>query len=419
MSARYGLGLAVLVFALALPCATRADSSPPPMRLALLNPDMLEAARAWAASGQPILAAAVQKLRGEADAALTAGPFTVTDKSFLPPSGDKHDYVSLSIYWWPDPNTPDGLPYVNRDGERNPEADKFDSPKLGRMSGAVETLALAYWFTRDERYARHAADLLRVFFLAPATRMNPNLQYGQGEPGHNKGTASGIIETVGLATRVVDAVALLGRSRSWTEADQRGIEAWFSAYLHWLQHSPLGRHEGRAFNNHGTWYDVQVSSFAILLGRPSLARHVLATSSRKRVLAHIAADGSQRWELLRTKSWGYSIYNLEAMFALGAIGDKMGVDLWQFTGSDGRGLRKALDYLIPYADPAAPWPFKQIAPRGAADLLPILGVAALVYGEPSYARLLEKMLAAGAPYRIGNREILSLTDYLLATRASR
>src|SRR5207302_773663 len=83
-------------------------------------------------------------------------------KRRVPPSGDKHDYVSMGPYWWPNPAKRGGLPYVRRDGERNPEMrDDYDAPRLAATTGAVTTLGLAYYFTDDEKYARRAALLLR------------------------------------------------------------------------------------------------------------------------------------------------------------------------------------------------------------------------------------------------------------------
>jgi hypothetical protein len=161
----------------------------------------------------------------EAEKALSEGPFSVMDKQRTAPSGDKHDFVSLAPYWWPDPARPDGLPYIRRDGEVNPESRRdTDDVPFSRMAGAVSTLAAAYRETKDERFASRAALLLRVWFLDPATRMNPNLDYGQGVPGRNTGRGEGIIATRRLV-KVVDAARALAASPAWAARDADGLRA--------------------------------------------------------------------------------------------------------------------------------------------------------------------------------------------------
>jgi hypothetical protein len=177
----------------------------------------------------------------DAEQALTAGPFSVMDKPRTPPSGDKHDFLSLAPYWWPDLSKPAGLPYVRRDGEVNPESKRgTDDVPFGRMTDAVSWLALAYRETKDERFAARAAWLLRVWFLDTATRMNPNLDYGQGVPGRSTGRAEGIIATRRLVA-IVEAARSLEASPSWTAADREGLRAWCAAYAGWLKTSPNGR----------------------------------------------------------------------------------------------------------------------------------------------------------------------------------
>src|SRR5258707_381839 len=176
-------------------------------------------------------------------------PSSVVTKAVTPPSGDKHDYLSQAPYFWPNPDKPDGLPYINRDGERNPELDKItDHLALDQMEVAVRALSLAYYLKDDEAYAAKATQLLRSWFIDPATRMNPNLEYAQFIPGVNTGRGIGLIETRGLVD-VVDAIGLLATSKSWTAADKKGLEVWFTKFLEWMQGSRNGREESAVKNN--------------------------------------------------------------------------------------------------------------------------------------------------------------------------
>ncbi|HUG53999.1 MAG TPA: alginate lyase family protein [Vicinamibacteria bacterium] len=383
--------LAAATIAIALPApAAPSDGGGAEPRVFRLDPGRLFATRARARALDPVLAPALARLQAEAARALGAGPFSVTTKVVTPPSGDRHDYMSQAPYWWRNPATADGLPYVRRDGERNPEIRRIsDRDHLGRLVTAVETLALAYYLLGDDAWAQRAALLLRTWFLDPATGMNPHLEYGQGIPGLTQGRGIGIIETRSLIG-LVDAVGLLAGSGAWTEADQRGLVAWFRGYLRWLRESGHGRDEAATTNNHGTWYDAQVASFALFAGQPDLAREVLAAARTRRVAAQIQPDGRQPRELERTRSWSYSVMNLGGMVALAALGERCGVDLWGFQSPDGRGIRKAIDWLVPFAQ-GRPWPHPQITPGSPGDLAPVLREASARYRDARYERVLALM----------------------------
>jgi hypothetical protein len=260
------------------------------------------------------------------------------------------------------------------------------------MIDAVETLALGYYFTGEERYAERAALLLRTWFLDPATRMNPHLQFGQYISGVNTGRGVGLIETR-LFVRVVDSIGLLAGSKAWTDSDQRGIEQWFDQFLRWMLESKHGREEAAAQNNHGTYYDVQVVSFALFLNRRELAAEVLRAAGNKRIAAQIEPDGRQPLELARTKAWSYSVGNLAGLMALARLGEHVGVDLWNFQTMDGRSIRAALGFLAPYGLNERQWPYPQINGFSAELVHPLLRQASVKFQEEQIRSLRDKLPA--------------------------
>ncbi|HEY8204906.1 MAG TPA: alginate lyase family protein [Pyrinomonadaceae bacterium] len=361
------------------------------LRVFLLGPDQLQSTRQRIRAADKSLGPAWKKLEQDANKALSSPPFSVVNKDRTPPSGDKHDYMSQAPYFWPNPKTANGLPYIRRDGERNPEINKItDHRSLDQLQSSVETLALAYYFKGDEAYAAKATQLLRTFFLDPTTRMNPNLQYAQFIPGVNTGRGIGLIETRGL-TRVVDAIGLLAGSKSVTEADQRGLQDWFGKFLQWMLESKNGREEAAAKNNHGTYYDVQVVSFALFLGKQDLALRVLQEARRKRIATQIEPDGRQPLELARTKAWSYSNGNLDGLMQLATLGERVGVDLWIYQTSDGRSIRKALDFLIPIALGQGKWNYQQLGGLEPQTLFPLMRRAAEIYRDKQYRILMAKV----------------------------
>lgn len=347
---------------------------------------------------------AYEALLRQTEKALQAGPFSVMQKKRVPPSGDKHDYMSVSPYWWPDPSKPDGLPYIRKDGVTNPDrlAGDTDGGSMKQMHEAVATLALAWRESRDERFAAGAAKLLRTWYLDPATRMNPNLNYAQSIPGRSEGRGIGIIDTASLIPLCQQLQWLADGSASWTKADAEGMRKWLGAYLDWLLTSNNGRDEAKSKNNHGTWYDAQVAALAEFTGRPDLAKQTLEAAKKKRIAAQIEPDGSQPLELARTKALSYSTMNLRAFFELATIGHRLGVDLWRYETPDGRGIRKALDYLAPYVDPAKKWPGQQITGDGIESRMEIAALlrrASLAYGDKKY----EEMIAALPANRVASQ----------------
>ncbi len=361
------------------------------MRVFILDSAALILAKQTIHSGDISLAPALARLRRDADRALENPIDPVANKTFSPPSGDKHDYMSIAPYWWPNPRTSDGLPYIRRDGEVNPERDRISDRKhLDTMVQAVKTLALAYFFTDGEKYAKRATKLLRAWFIDDTTKMNPHLRFAQAVPGRNQIRGTGIIETHNLP-ELIDAVGLLGSSPVWSKNEHARLQNWFGDYLNWLTKSPEGKAETKAQNNHGSWYDTQIASYALFVGRDELAKRVLGNFAVKRIVRQLGIDGSQPQELARTRSWHYAIFNLAAMFNAAAIADRLGIDLWNYQSTDQRSIRKALDWLASYAAGERTWTYKQLSPIQPEKLAPLLRRATLRYREPAYEKALLKL----------------------------
>lgn len=335
---------------------------------------------------------ALDKLIKEADAALDKGPYSVTYKKMMPPSGSKHDYMSMGPYWWPDPEKPDGRPYIRRDGEINPERDELDSPQKSNMINAVRNLSLAWFFSSDDAYANKAAELLRVWFLNEETRMNPHLEYAQSIPGITPGRFIGVIDGASFA-QLVDAIDLLETSGSLSDQEVQGIKDWFRKYLRWLTESDHGKNEDAYKNNHSVAYDVQAASIAFFIGNMEYAARKARELPRRRIDPMIEGDGSQPEELIRTKAFSYSVGNLRNFYNVGEIGLNTGVNVYGYVNQKGGSLHKALDFLIQYIGKEADWPYEQISgwEQTEDDLGLLIRRAARIYENDAYQKLWQEV----------------------------
>lgn len=297
----------------------------------------------------------------DADKVLGKGNYSVTyNKARLAPSNDPHDYVSQAPYWWRDPAKPDGKPYIRKDGERNPEIYLLhDDSQMGQMVSDVKALAMAYYFTGDDKYTQKAQSLLKVWFINAETRMNPNLNYAQGIPGITEGRGIGIIETVAL-TAIPDMLNLMKDSKNIDSKLLNGIKKWYKHYADWLLKSKNGKDERSQINNHGTNYDLQLADFALFTGNKSLAIKVINEFTIPRIDQQFTVDGAQPLELIRTRSWSYANMNLYAWCRLAIIADHLGIDLWNKQTIDGKGIERAVVWCLPYALKQKEWRYDQI-----------------------------------------------------------
>lgn len=342
------------------------------------NAKTLQANKSKISAKDPSLTAAYKQLLKDADKALNEGPFSVMEKKNNPPSGDKHDYMSLAPYFWPDPSKPDGLPYIRKDGQTNPEVkeykDKEYIPKLGEN---VHTLALAYYFSGDEKYAEHAAKLLKVWFLNPDTKMNPNLNYGQAIKGVNEGRGAGLIDTRHLI-KVIDGIGLLNGSKNWKQTDQKGMQQWFSHFLNWMHTSKNGLDELETKNNHGTWYDAQRLTMALFIDSLDLAKKIV-NSATVRLDQQMDNEGKFPKEMERTIALHYNVFNLEAFFLIANMAEKVGIDFWNQTTPSGKSLKKGFEFQYPFLTQKKEWTGQQIKPFPYDEGYPILMAGAAKY----------------------------------------
>jgi alpha-glucosidase len=285
---------------------------------------------------------------------LAEEPITITASSSSRSAGGLHDFFSEGDYWWPDPQNPGG-PYIQRDGMSNPDNFNDHRRYLMRLSVQVPALTAAWKLTGDRRYADQAAKHLRAWFVSPATRMNPNLEYAQAIHGRFTGRGTGIIDTIHLV-EVARAAEILETAPGWQPADTAALHAWFTDYLTWLTTHPYGIAERDAKNNHGTCWVMQVAAFAHLTGDRKLLDYTRDRFKTVLVPNQVAPDGSFPEELRRTKPYGYSLFNLDAMATVAQILSTPTDNLWTFQLPDGRGLRRAMEYMVPFIKDKKTWP---------------------------------------------------------------
>jgi len=342
--------------------------------------------------GDPEIFEAYKDLNVNADKALARELYSVMDKALVPASGDKHDYFSIGIYWWPNPDTQDGLPYIQKDGQVNPETKgpESDASRLVDFTDDVWDLASFYYHSHQEKYAVRAAELIRHWFLNPATLMNPNMQYSQAVPGIADGRSFGIIQTRSFSA-VIDAVGIIKDSPAWTDEDHQGIKAWFTDYNTWLLTDTLGIEEGLHVNNHGTWYDAQVIQFALFTGDTQTARTIIEAAKENRIGFQIDSLGVQHEAMERTNALHYHAFNLDALLRLARLAEFVGIDLWSYTATNGGSLQKALNFIAPYGDPDKDWPHAQISSYNRVKLLPLLRHGAAMYEDAKFEEFIAKL----------------------------
>ncbi len=292
--------------------------------------------------------ASLGKLRKNESKALNRGPLSVMNKTGMPPSKNKHDYMSVGKYWWPNPKKPDGLPYIRKDGKTNPAIMKglTDQRDLVFMAGDMGQMALLYSITGEDKYAAKCASIIKTWFLDPETCMNPNLKYAQAVPGRSGGRIYGIIDFTGTAVRLVDVLALIKDSPHWTEKDDKQIKAWMKKYIAWLTSPQTSQAAWKLKNNIATWYYAQLIALHYYVGNDCQAKELIKRTAARLMRIQFKPDGSQPLELKRTSKVGYSVMNLKGWAVISSIAKHYNIDLWNYPSSANSTLKKGLAYLV-------------------------------------------------------------------------
>ena len=290
-----------------------------------------------------------------ADKLLQEKPVTVTASSCKRSAGGRHDFYSEGDYWWPDPSNPTA-PYIQKDGQSNP--DNFSEHRLAmvRLSGITSTLTSAWLLTGKKEYSAKALEHLNAWFVDTATMMNPNMLYAQAIWGRFTGRGIGLIDAYHLVEVTQSAKILIERQAIPKEQAEK-IKSWFSQFLTWMTTHPYGITEMNATNNHGTCWAVTASAMATLVGNETVRK--MCTDRFKNVLlpAQMANDGSFPQELKRTKPFGYSLFNIDAFCNLARILSTPEENLFEFTTPDGKSLKKGMEYIYPFIADKTTWPF--------------------------------------------------------------
>ena len=296
-----------------------------------------------------------QSILAEASWALQQMPITVTAVTSPRSAGDQHDFYSEGDYWWPDPEHPNG-PYIQRDGLTNPDNFTAHRKAMIRFSKIVGALVSAWKITKDEKYVKHAVVHLRAWFVDADTRMNPSLAFAQAIQGKVTGRSIGIIDTIQLM-EVAQGTLVMMRCEVLDDKTSSSVKKWFTEYVQWLMHHPYGVEEMQAKNNHGTCWVMQVAVFAKLIDDASIL--TLCRERYQKILLpeQMALDGSFPLELKRTKPYGYSIFNLDAMVVTCHVLSTREQNLWNYKTSDGRTIKKAIEFLAPYLADKTQWPY--------------------------------------------------------------
>jgi arylsulfatase A-like enzyme len=291
----------------------------------------------------------------QAEKMMSENPVTVTASSCKRSTGGKNDFYSEGDYWWPDPSKPDG-PYIQKDGQTNPENFSDHRYAMIRFSDITATLTSAWLLTANRKYADKAIAHLNAWFIDPTTKMNPNMLYAQAIWGKFTGRGIGLIDAYHLV-EVAQSAKILIDNKMISKEESMKIRQWFSSFLTWMTTHQYGIDEMNAKNNHGTCWVATAASMAVVAENDEVKK--LCINRFKTILlpSQMADDGSFPLEIKRTKPYGYSLFNIDAMCNVARILSTPLDNLFEFKTEKGLTLKNGMEYIYPFIADKSKWPF--------------------------------------------------------------
>ncbi len=323
-------------------------------------------------------------LRDMAEEYASLPTLSVVQRIMRAESKNPHDYASIGTYWWPNPDTSDGLPYVRRDGEITPAA--LDKVTYRELTKRVFSLALAAFYFDSEEYGRAAEKYLYDWHLNPETYMTPHAEYAQSIPGICNGRGIGIIDFSMSSYEVFDAVAILEFLGYISEENVVGLKRWYTEFTDWMLTSENGLTEDTEQNNHGTYFDVHMLSAAIFTGRESLVKKICETAYYRRFVLQIEPDGAQPLELARTRGLLYSASNTKALMLIANMAASHGYEKYLLPDAryGDNAVKKCIDYIYPYYVSPETFPYQEMAFDFPAFMVTLLSWADAHYPNMGY-----------------------------------
>jgi hypothetical protein len=330
-----------------------------------------------------------------ANCALNIEPVGIS--SYICPysNGNPNDYYSDADYWWPDITTNTGFPYVRRDGFINPN--NFNSHRilLRKINNGIAALAAAYKFTNENTYVKKACELLDVFFIRSESKMNSHGEYSQNIRGQDdQERAMGIIDTIHLIETPL-SINILKTSPYFSYSLYSGLSDWFTNYLQWLGLSSKGQKCSEWRNNHASSFYLQRLIFSMVSNIPNgIKVYAINKLKEKFISKHMSTHGFFPKETQRTRSYNYSLFQLEIVSLLCYLLTDNNENMWTFECSERKNIKIAIDAIIPYLQDKNKWP---LGPDlGYWDELPSRRMfpflAGMAYNDQNYIDIWKQMI---------------------------